>query len=81
MSNTKVTGTKTTGVANYLESMLGKPVVVKLNDGIEYKGVLACLDGFMNVALSQATEVAKEKKTFYGDLFLRGNNVLYLNYQ
>ena len=69
------------GVSDFLSNMLGQPVLVKLNDGIEYKGTLACLDGFMNVALSQATEVAKDKTTFYGDLFLRGNNVLYLNKQ
>ena len=69
------------GVSDFLKSMLGKQVLVKLNDGIEYKGKLACLDGFMNVTLSQATEIAADKTTFYGDLFLRGNNVLYLNQQ
>jgi len=31
----------------------GRPVVVKLNTGVDYKGVLACLDGYMNIAMEQ----------------------------
>lgn len=32
----------------------GRPVVVKLNTGVDYRGVLACLDGYMNIAMEQA---------------------------
>ena len=28
-------------------------VVVKLNSGVDYRGVLVCLDGYMNIALEQ----------------------------
>jgi U6 snRNA-associated Sm-like protein LSm6 len=28
-------------------------VVVKLNTGVDYRGVLACLDGYMNIAMEQ----------------------------
>ena len=33
--------------------MTGRPVVVKLNTGVDYRGVLACLDGYMNIAMEQ----------------------------
>jgi hypothetical protein len=38
-------------------------------------GVLACLDGFMNIALEQTEEyVDGQLKARYGDCFIRGNN-------
>jgi small nuclear ribonucleoprotein (snRNP)-like protein len=42
--------------ADFLKSIRGKPVVVKLNSGVDYRGILACLDGYMNIAMEQ-TEV------------------------
>ncbi len=30
---------------DFLKTLLGRPVVVKLNSGADYRGVLACLDG------------------------------------
>ena len=65
--------------ADFLKSIKGKPVVVKLNSGVDYRGrswcdalcgqplcrtytgyvsagILACLDGYMNIAMEQ-TEV------------------------
>ncbi len=39
----------------FLQNLLGRPVVVKLNSGVDYRGVLACLDGYMNIALEQVT--------------------------
>lgn len=39
------------------------------------KGVLACLDGYMNIALEQTEEyVNGQLKNKYGDAFIRGNN-------
>jgi U6 snRNA-associated Sm-like protein LSm6 len=57
-------------------SLVGRPVAVKLSDGTEYRGVLVCLDGFMNVALEQADEFASSGslKSKLGDCFIRGNN-------
>ena len=43
--------------SDFLKAVLGRPVVVKLNSGVAYKGVLACLDGYMNIAMEQ-TEVS-----------------------
>jgi len=76
-SNTAASSSKP---SDFLRQVIGRPVVVKLNSGAEYRGVLSCLDGFMNVAIEQTAEfVNGEKKQFYGDTFIRGNNVLYIS--
>jgi len=63
----------------FLKAIIGRPVVIKLNSGVEYKGVLACLDGFLNVALEQTEEFEKGvRKAQLGDCFIRGNNVMYI---
>uniref|UniRef100_A0A061R3E7 U6 snRNA-associated Sm-like protein LSm6 n=1 Tax=Tetraselmis sp. GSL018 TaxID=582737 RepID=A0A061R3E7_9CHLO len=66
--------------AEFLLSIKGKPVVVKLNSGVDYRGILACLDGYMNIAMEQTEEyVNGQLKNKYGDAFIRGNNVLYIS--
>ncbi|KAK9839244.1 hypothetical protein WJX81_003910 [Elliptochloris bilobata] len=66
--------------ADFLKSIKGKPVVVKLNSGVDYRGILACLDGYMNIAMEQTEEyVNGQLKNKYGDAFIRGNNVLYIS--
>ena len=80
--------------SEFLKLIIGRPVVVKLNSGVDYrgnetsielwrifnigmffKGVLACLDGYMNIALEQTEEyVNGQLKNKYGDAFIRGNN-------
>ncbi|KAJ2963076.1 hypothetical protein NQZ79_g1852 [Umbelopsis isabellina] len=65
---------------DFLNSVIGREVLVKLNSGIDYKGVLACLDGYMNIALENTEEyVNGQLKNSYGDTFIRGNNVLYIS--
>lgn len=65
---------------DFLKMVLGRPVMVKLNSGVDYRGVLACLDGYMNIALEQTEEYEHgELKNKYGDCFIRGNNVLYIS--
>lgn len=45
-----------------------------------FTGVLACLDGYMNIALDQTEEYQNgQLKNKYGDAFIRGNNVLYIS--
>ncbi len=40
-----------------------------------FSGVLACLDGYMNIAMEQTEEyVNGQLKSKYGDAFIRGNN-------
>lgn len=42
------------------------------------KGVLSCLDGFMNIALEETQEVVEGvSRGKYGDAFIRGNNGSY----
>mmetsp|Transcript_17686 Transcript_17686/g.25822 ORF Transcript_17686/g.25822 Transcript_17686/m.25822 type:complete len:106 (-) Transcript_17686:261-578(-) len=66
--------------SEFLKNVLGKAVVVKLNSGVDYRGVLACLDGYMNIAMEQTEEyVNGQLKAKYGDCFIRGNNVLYIS--
>ena len=70
------------GPAEFLKTIIGRPVVVKLNSGVDYRGVLACLDGYMNIAMEQTEEYVNGKLTNkYGDTFIRGNNVLYISTQ
>lgn len=68
--------------AEFLKLIVGRPVVVKLNSGVDYRGVMACLDGYLNIALEQTEEyVNGQLKGKYGDTFIRGNNVLYISVQ
>jgi len=45
--------------SDFLKAVLGRPVIVKLNSGVTYRGVLACLDGYMNIAMEQTEEYAR----------------------
>ncbi|KAI8057835.1 hypothetical protein BDF22DRAFT_662535 [Syncephalis plumigaleata] len=66
--------------SSFLTEIVGKPVIVRLNSGIDYRGVLSCLDGYMNIALEQTEECVNGKVTHrFGDAFIRGNNVLYIS--
>lgn len=66
--------------SDFLKAVLGRPVVVKLNSATEYRGILACLDGYMNIALEQTEEFENgELKNSFGDAFIRGNNVMYIS--
>ncbi|KAF6780139.1 hypothetical protein AHF37_00393 [Paragonimus kellicotti] len=63
---------------DFLKLIIGRPVVVKLNSGADYRGVLISLDGYMNVVLEQTEEyVDGQLKNKYGDTFIRGNNGLF----
>lgn len=65
--------------SDFLKDVLGRPVNVHLNSGTDYRGVLACLDGYMNIAMEQTEEyVDGQLKSKYGDCFIRGNNGTYL---
>jgi len=68
--------------SDFVKQVLGRPVIVKLNNGTDYRGILACLDGYMNIAMEQTEEyVDGQLKNKYGDTFIRGNNVLYISAQ
>ncbi len=59
----------------FLKQAVGRKVTVKLHNNYEYKGVLICLDGIMNVYLQQCEECYEgEVKNRYSDIFIRGNH-------
>ena len=65
---------------DFIKTVIGRPVLVKLNTGVVYKGILACLDGYMNVAMEQTEEyIDGNLKANYGDAFIRGNNITYIS--
>mmetsp|Transcript_27319 Transcript_27319/g.75987 ORF Transcript_27319/g.75987 Transcript_27319/m.75987 type:complete len:82 (+) Transcript_27319:127-372(+) len=68
--------------SDFIKQVLGRPVIVKLNNGTDYRGILNCLDGYMNICMEQTEEyVDGQLKNKYGDAFIRGNNVLYISVQ
>jgi len=61
--------------SDFLKTVIGRPVVVRLHNGVDYRGVLASLDAFLNLAMEQTEEWTDGVLTNrYGDCFIRGNN-------
>ena len=58
--------------SEFLRQIIGKPVVVKLNSGVDYRGILACLDGYMNIALEQTEEYVNGQVMFWVTTIIRG---------
>ncbi|KAL0633533.1 U4/U6-U5 snRNP complex subunit lsm6 [Maublancomyces gigas] len=65
----------TSDPSGFLSEIIGSPITVKLNSGVEYRGELSSVDGYMNIALEKTVEyVNGEVRNKYGDVFIRGNN-------
>ncbi|TGZ83188.1 hypothetical protein EX30DRAFT_304941 [Ascodesmis nigricans] len=63
--------------SSFLSEIIGGSIVVKLNSGVEYRGELSSVDGYMNIALEKTEEyVGGRLHAKYGDVFIRGNNGL-----
>lgn len=41
----------------FLNGLTGKPVIVKLKWGMEYRGLLVSTDGYMNIQLASTDEI------------------------
>ena len=66
--------------ASILSSITNKPVNVKIYDDFIYTGTLASIDGYMNIVLQNAEEIVRGKSmNTYEEIFIRGNNVLYIS--
>ena len=64
---------------SFINSLNGKPVMVKLKQGNEYKGYLLSVDGYMNLQLANAEEHIDGSCTGnLGEVLVRCNNVLYI---
>ena len=54
-------------------------ILVKLKDGHEYTGRLIETDAYMNLVLTEAEELEDgEAIARFGEVFIRGNNILYI---
>jgi small nuclear ribonucleoprotein len=64
---------------NVLIKQLHGNIEVVLKNGCGYKGKMIKCDGHMNILLEGATESKDDEPlTNYGNVLLRGNNVLYI---
>merc|ERR1712136_85074 len=63
----------------FLNGLTGKPVMVKLKWGMEYKGYLVSVDGYMNLQLVNTEEyIDGALAGNLGEVLIRCNNVLYI---
>ncbi|KAK9863701.1 hypothetical protein WJX84_000352, partial [Apatococcus fuscideae] len=63
----------------FLTDLTGKPVIVKLKWGMEYKGYLVSVDSYMNLQLASTEEYIDGQFTGnLGEVLIRCNNVLYM---
>ncbi|GJN37291.1 hypothetical protein PR202_gb26227 [Eleusine coracana subsp. coracana] len=63
----------------FLNNLTGKPVVVKLKWGMEYKGFLVSVDSYMNLQLANTEEyIDGQFSGNLGEILIRCNNVLYM---
>lgn len=64
---------------NVLTKRLNSYVVITLKNGVEYHGTMVRCDGYMNMLLDGASEHVNDSITAnYGNILVRGNNVLYI---
>ena len=64
---------------NVLVKQMNSEISVVLKNGVPYKGKMIKCDGFMNILLEGAKEYVKEEIVAnYGNILVRGNNILYL---
>ncbi|CAJ0905997.1 10581_t:CDS:2, partial [Entrophospora sp. SA101] len=63
----------------FLQELTGKPVMVRLKWGMEYKGYLMSVDSYMNIQLANTEEFIDGNSTgALGEVLIRCNNVLYI---
>lgn len=63
----------------FLNGLTGKPVIIKLKWGMEYRGYLVSVDSYMNVQLANTEEFIDGKLAgSLGEVLIRCNNILYI---
>ena len=64
---------------NYLRKSHDNQIGIRLKDGREFRGILDAQDQHMNMVLRNAIEYYKgEKLASFGKIFIRGNNILWI---
>jgi len=62
-----------------LQKSTKKKVTVRLKNEVEYKGKMDNVDSYMNLIMTDAEELQKDKVIAnYGRVIVRGNNVLFI---
>ncbi|MHA1689342.1 MAG: LSM domain-containing protein [Promethearchaeota archaeon] len=62
-----------------LQNSQNSHILLRLKDGTEYKGLLKEIDAYMNMILEDATEIMDGSPIAkYNELFIRGNNLLFI---
>ncbi|KAG5360382.1 YALIA101S01e09120g1_1 [Yarrowia lipolytica] len=66
--------------SSFLGEISGKKVNVRVSTGTTFSGVLQSVDGYMSIVLENAEELVDDKVVgiYDDDVFIRGNNVLYV---
>jgi len=65
---------------NVLACYLNSPIQVKLKNNTEYRGKMTECDSYMNLILEGAVEYENgEPVANYGNILIRGNNILYIS--
>ncbi|XP_040183783.1 small nuclear ribonucleoprotein F-like [Rana temporaria] len=63
----------------FITGITGKPVMVKLKWGMEYKGYMDPVNGYMNMQLASKEEYIDVVLSCHlGEILIRCNNVLYI---
>lgn len=63
----------------FLSGQTGKPVIIKLKWGMEYRGYLVSSDNYMNIQLANTEEYIDGKLAgTLGEVLIRCNNILYI---
>lgn len=63
----------------FLNGLTGKPVIIKLKWGMEYRGYLVSVDSYMNIQLANTEEFIDGKLAgSLGEVLIRCNNILYI---
>ncbi|KAI9004063.1 small nuclear ribonucleoprotein F [Gaertneriomyces semiglobifer] len=63
----------------FLNELTGKPIMVRLKWGQEYKGLLVSVDSYMNMQLANTEEFIDGTSTgVLGEVLVRCNNILYV---
>ena len=64
---------------NRLRKAYGNFIIIRLKDGREFRGSLDAQDQHMNMVLQNALEYFRgEKVASFGEIFIRGNNILWV---
>ncbi|MFW9824312.1 MAG: U6 snRNA-associated Sm-like protein LSm6 [Promethearchaeota archaeon] len=79
MSNRDNSQQRSKNPLSILQQAQNSVILLRLKDGTEYKGLLREIDAYMNMILTDATEILDGSPVAkYNEIFIRGNNLLFI---